>query len=319
MNLTARAAKERVDADRPPRQPVRLDLDDLSRLKTHEYLVRFAFGFAISVVAGLAAELFGGRVGGLFLAFPAILPATLTLLEKQNGTAQAVSDIRAAAIGGAALLAFAAVVAAAVRHSPALALVGALGSWVVASALIFLGLRTLVRMLGERQYLPEIPTEEAAPVVAALMQRGLTLATAESCTGGTVAALLTAVPGAGKVLRGGVVACDQELKRDLLGVPEAMLESEGTISAEVAKAMAHGARVRLGADVGVGVTCQLAGFVERRPPGLTYIAVEGPDGHAQVEKFSRDNGSGRNRERAVRMALELTRRLVESSGHNPVS
>jgi PncC family amidohydrolase len=197
--------------------------------------------------------------------------------------------------------------------------VGALGSWVVASALIYLGLRTLVRMLGERQYLPEIPTEEAAPLVEALMQRGLTIATAESCTGGTVAALLSAVPGAGKVLRGGVVAYDKELKRDLLGVPEAMLDTEGAISGEVAKAMAHGARVRLGADVGVGVTCQLAGPVERRPPGLTYIAVEGPEGHPQVEEFSRDSGSGRNRERAVRMALELTRRLVELSRAHPVS
>jgi nicotinamide-nucleotide amidase len=294
---------------------MRVDLGSIARLRPLEYLVRFAFGFAISVTAGGVADLFGERVGGLFLAFPAILPATLTLLERKDGTAQAASDIRGAAIGGVALVGFAAVVAATVRRTPELALGGGLGAWIAAAALIFVGLRGLIRILGERQYLPEIPVEEAAGVVASLRQRGLTIATAESCTGGAVAALISAVPGAGSVLRGGLVAYDRELKRDLLGVPGGLLDNDGTISAEVASAMARGARLRLGADVGVGVTGLVGGPAEGRPPGLTFIAVEGPDGQAAVEKFTQDNGPGRNDERAIRMALKMTRRLLDDERH----
>ena len=83
---------------------------------------------------------------------------------------------------------------------------------------------------------------------------GLTLATAESCTGGLVAARLTAVPGASAAFLGGLVAYANDVKRAGLGVPEELLEEHGAVSAEVAQAMAHGIRERLGADVGVAVT-----------------------------------------------------------------
>ena len=84
--------------------------------------------------------------------------------------------------------------------------------------------------------------------------RGLTLATAESCTGGMVAARLTAVPGASDVFRGAVVAYANEVKELGLDVPESLLAEHGAVSAEVARAMAEGVRARLGADVGVAVT-----------------------------------------------------------------
>lgn len=91
-------------------------------------------------------------------------------------------------------------------------------------------------------------------VLALSRARGLALATAESCTGGMVAARLTSVPGASDSFVGGIVTYSDELKRRELGVPAPLLEAHGAVSAEVAEAMARGARERLGADVAVAVT-----------------------------------------------------------------
>ena len=91
-------------------------------------------------------------------------------------------------------------------------------------------------------------------VLNACRERGLTLATAESCTGGLVAARLTSVPGSSDVFLGAVVAYADEVKAVELGVPENVLQAHGAVSAEVAAAMATGARARLGADVAVAVT-----------------------------------------------------------------
>ncbi len=85
-------------------------------------------------------------------------------------------------------------------------------------------------------------------------ERGLSLGTAESCTGGLVAARLTAVPGSSDVFEGGIVAYANEVKAEQLGVPRDVLEEHGAVSAEAARAMAHGACERLGVDVAVAVT-----------------------------------------------------------------
>ena len=98
----------------------------------------------------------------------------------------------------------------------------------------------------------ERPVEEL--VLALCRARGLTLATAESCTGGLVAARLTSVPGASDVFLGGVVAYADTVKEAELGVPADVLAAHGAVSAETAAAMAAGARARLGADVAVAVT-----------------------------------------------------------------
>ena len=129
--------------------------------------------------------------------------------------------------------------------------------------------------------------------------RDLTLATAESCTGGMVAARLTAVPGASDVFRGAVVAYANDVKAVELGVPETLLAEHGAVSPEVARAMADGARARLGADVGVAVTGIAGpdGGTEDKPVGLVFAHVSGPDG-----------------EQAVRTELpgDRVRRLLES-------
>ena len=94
--------------------------------------------------------------------------------------------------------------------------------------------------------------------------RGLTLGTAESCTGGLVAARLTAIPGSSDVFRGGIVAYADQVKENQLGVPDEILAVHGAVSAEAAEAMAHGARERLGVDVAVSVT-GIAGTGGREP------------------------------------------------------
>ncbi len=95
---------------------------------------------------------------------------------------------------------------------------------------------------------------DSAAAGAALASRGWTVAVAESCTGGLLGAVLTAVAGSSGYFRGGVIAYDNSLKTGLLDVDAGLLGGRGAVSAEVAMAMARGARRRLGADVGVGIT-----------------------------------------------------------------
>ena len=144
--------------------------------------------------------------------------------------------------------------------------------------------------------------------------RGLTLATAESCTGGLVAARLTSVPGSSRVFRGGVVAYSDDVKRAELAVPTELLERHGAVSAEVAAAMARGARERLGADVAVSVTGIAGpdGGTPEKPVGLVYLHVEAPDGGRGRELgFPGDRAS--IRARSVVGALHLVRRLLSGT------
>ena len=108
----------------------------------------------------------------------------------------------------------------------------------------------------------------------------MTLGTAESCTGGLVAARLTSVPGSSDVFLGSVVAYSNVVKAAELGVPEALLDEHGAVSAEVAEAMAHGARERLGVDVAVSVTGIAGpdGGTPEKPVGLVYLHASGPNG-----------------------------------------
>ena len=155
-----------------------------------------------------------------------------------------------------------------------------------------------------------------ATVLELARARGLTLGTAESCSGGLVAARLTSVPGSSDVFRGAVVAYANEVKASELGVPEALLEEHGAVSAEVAEAMAHGARERLGVDVAVSVTgvAGPGGGTEEKPVGLVYLHATGPDGDRAVE-FSLPGDRNAIRGRAAVSALHLVRRLLLQSRH----
>ncbi len=114
----------------------------------------------------------------------------------------------------------------------------------------------------------------ATSLIAALVERGMTVATAESLTGGALCSALVSVPGASAVVRGGVVAYAAEVKSTVLGVPAELVAQVGTIDARVARAMAEGVRARLGADVGLATTGN-AGPVatEGKPVGRVHVAV----------------------------------------------
>jgi nicotinamide-nucleotide amidase len=151
-------------------------------------------------------------------------------------------------------------------------------------------------------------------VVDLLRERGLTLATAESCTGGLVATRITDVPGASDVFLGSVVAYADSIKRDRLGVPAEVLATHGAVSAETAAAMASGAREVLGADVAVSVTgvAGPGGGTAEKPVGLVYLHAVGPDGGlARRLDFPGDRETIRLR--AAVAALHLVRRLVTNS------
>ena len=151
-------------------------------------------------------------------------------------------------------------------------------------------------------------------VLGLCRERGLTLATAESCTGGLVSVRLTSVPGSSYVFVGGVVASSNHVKLRELGVPEATLEAQGAVSEETAAAMAEGARERLGADVAVSVTgvAGPGGGTEEKPVGLVYLHAVGPDGERSVN-FIVPSDRESIRRRAAVAALHLVRRLLTQS------
>jgi nicotinamide-nucleotide amidase len=156
-------------------------------------------------------------------------------------------------------------------------------------------------------------------VLEAARARSLKIATAESCTGGLVSARLTSVPGSSDVFLGGLVAYDDRVKLDALGVPTEVLERHGAVSAETAAAMAGGARRVLGADVAVSVTgvAGPGGGTEAKPVGLVYLHAESPDASHGVElRMPGDRNAVRRR--AAASALHLLRRLLTQSRHEVV-
>ncbi|MGZ4256304.1 MAG: nicotinamide-nucleotide amidohydrolase family protein [Gaiellaceae bacterium] len=169
---------------------------------------------------------------------------------------------------------------------------------------------TLRERLGEYLFAEdERPVEEL--VLAAARELELTLATAESCTGGLVAARLTSVPGSSDVFRGGIVAYANDVKAAEVGVPEELLARHGAVSAEVAQALAAGARDRLGAGVGIGVTgvAGPGGGTPEKPVGRVYLHAEGPrSGLARELDLGGDRAAVRGG--AAAAALHLARALL---------
>jgi nicotinamide-nucleotide amidase len=166
-------------------------------------------------------------------------------------------------------------------------------------------------------------TEDEQPVEAIVLElcreHGLTLGTAESCTGGLVAARLTSVPGSSDVFRGSIVAYADGVKEAQLGVPEDMLARHGAVSAQAAAAMARGARERLGVDVAVAVTgiAGPGGGTPEKPVGLVFCPAAGPAGERDVH-FQLPGDRESIRRRAAVSALHLVRRLLLQSRHTSV-
>ncbi|WP_326768212.1 CinA family protein [Streptomyces sp. NBC_01591] len=146
----------------------------------------------------------------------------------------------------------------------------------------------------------------AARVLELLVERGQTLAVAESLTGGLVAAELTSVPGASQSFRGSVTAYATPLKRDVLGVDGVLLAERGAVDPEVARQMAAGVRRVLGADWGLATT-GVAGPEPQdgKAVGTVYVAVAGPDGVENMAELRLNGGRADIREESVRSVLEL--------------
>lgn len=152
----------------------------------------------------------------------------------------------------------------------------------------------------------------AGTVVHLLAKAGLTLATAESCTGGLIAKELTDIPGASAVFRGGVVSYTNDMKAQVLGVPQQLLEEYGAVSAPVAKAMAEGARRITGAQLAISVTGVAGPDRDDRdnPVGTVFLGLAGPDG-VRVRQLALGSGE-RNYIRilAALHALDMVRREI---------
>ncbi len=153
----------------------------------------------------------------------------------------------------------------------------------------------------------------ASEVVRLLIVKGMTLAVAESLTGGLVAAEITSVPGASKAFRGSVTAYATELKRELLGVDATLLARSGAVDPQVAAEMAAGVRKALGADWGIATT-GVAGPdpQDGQPVGTVYVAVNGPPeaasgsaGGGKVERLRLNGDRAEIRMESVRSVLAL--------------
>ncbi|HEX4727352.1 MAG TPA: competence/damage-inducible protein A [Jatrophihabitans sp.] len=148
-------------------------------------------------------------------------------------------------------------------------------------------------------------------VARALLASGRTVATAESCTAGMLAARLTDLAGSSAYVRGGLVVYSNEAKHELAGVPMSLIERVGAVSAEVAEALATGARDRLAADIGVGITgvAGPGGGTERKPVGLVHLCVA-DDRQAINRRVQLPGGRADIRDRATLIAMHLLRELL---------
>ena len=172
--------------------------------------------------------------------------------------------------------------------------------------------REVCKTLGDVVYGVDVGSLEEV-VSGLLAERGLTLAAAESCTGGLLSKRMTDLPGASKVFRGGVVSYVNDVKANVLGVPREVLEQYGAVSEETARAMAEGCRRVCGSDLAVSLT-GVAG-PERddwgNEVGTVYAALAGPE-ETICKKLTCGRGRGRDRVRtaAASNALDLIRRFL---------
>lgn len=165
-------------------------------------------------------------------------------------------------------------------------------------------------ILGDHIYGEDVGSLEEV-VVRQLRRQGMTMAAAESCTGGLIAKRLTDIPGASAAFRGGVVSYTNGVKAGVLGVSEALLDEHGAVSAPVAEAMAQGARHITGADLAVSVTGVAGPDKDDRgnEVGTVFVGLSTPEG-TTVQKLDLGRGRERIRTMAAHYALDMVRRYL---------
>jgi len=151
----------------------------------------------------------------------------------------------------------------------------------------------------------------AAVVLDLCRERGLSIAVAESCTGGLLGARLTAIPGSSDVVLGGVIAYANEVKHELLGVSRDDLQEHGAVSDPVVRAMATGVRAATGARVGMAITgvAGPGGGTEEKPVGTVWIATD-VDGAVESRRTRLIGDRAEVRQRAAQAVLEMLRRRL---------
>jgi PncC family amidohydrolase len=147
----------------------------------------------------------------------------------------------------------------------------------------------------------------------ALTARKLTLAVAESCTGGLIGHRLTNVPGSSTYFLGGVIAYAYEAKEHILGVHHLTLYEHGAVSEPTAREMAHGVRRELSADIGLAVTgiAGPGGGLPGKPVGLTWVALSARD-FERAEHYIWQGDRATNKEKSAEAALELVQEYLDS-------
>jgi nicotinamide-nucleotide amidase len=177
---------------------------------------------------------------------------------------------------------------------------------------VYAELAALVRTRHEDTLFSDDGTTVDQQVLAMLRDAGETIAVAESCTGGLLTGRLTDLPGSSAVMRGGLVVYSNAAKVALAGVNPALIADYGAVSAEVAVALAGGARAALDADVGVGVTGVAGpdGGSEEKPVGLVWLSVSHRDGRGLTRSVHLPGGRADVRDRSTTVALHLVRRLL---------
>jgi nicotinamide-nucleotide amidase len=161
------------------------------------------------------------------------------------------------------------------------------------------------------------PEDLPETVMKMMVEKGRTLAVAESCTAGMIGGALTGPAGSSSYFRGGILAYADEVKRDLLGVPAGDIKEHGAVSEPVVRAMAAGCRERLGTDYGLAVSgiSGPGGAVEGKPVGTTWVGVATPSGvFAHCYRFPGDRQ--RNRLLTVAAAVDSIRRVLEFGDEN---
>jgi nicotinamide-nucleotide amidase len=165
--------------------------------------------------------------------------------------------------------------------------------------------------------LPETTLDEARALLAAMEARGLMLATAESCTGGLIAAALTAIAGSSAVVVGGFVTYSNAMKTRMVGVPEAVLASVGAVSEAAARHMAEGALRESGADLALSCTgiAGPGGATPGKPVGLVFVggALRGAPPRITVERHVFPGDRAAVRAATVDAAFALARRLLDAA------
>ncbi len=158
-------------------------------------------------------------------------------------------------------------------------------------------------------------TDNARRLLEDCWRQGIMVATAESCTGGLVSALLTEIPGSSSVFERGFVTYSNQAKEDLLGVSKGILEKHGAVSSEVAEAMARGALTHSNADASLAITGIAGpdGGTKEKPVGLVYIAVAYRENAPLVERCHFGGGRDDIRMAAVEKSLKMIADVIANN------